>query len=104
MAEPTYTIIDGIAYYKIPYTVHYVDFTYEHLDCNSIIRKGNLPKKMVDVIAFATAKEFNKKLREIYNTQYKQEGYVILRGIDSAEVNSIDLTGHVTPGNINQVP
>ena len=89
MLEPKVVIKDGIAYYERPYVVNFIQFGYEHLDCDSIISGKGVTDGLVEVVAYSTAEEFNTHLYEIFNTKYV-EGYCILQQISSMEAASID--------------
>lgn len=87
---PEVNIIDGIAYYQEPYHVDYLQHSFEHLDCNSIILSETADQDVVDVVCYATSAEYNSKLYDVYAERYKGKGYLILGHISALEVNSID--------------
>lgn len=84
-------VVDGLVYFDTPYKVNFVKFGYAHLDCDSIVTKESvlLGEAEVDVICYSSSKEYNDKLREIFNAKYKGKGYCLMQRISSAEANSI---------------
>ena len=89
MAEPKFTVENGIAFYEEPYTVDYSKFVSEHLDCDSIIKDNNQNySDIVQVIAFATKQEFNETLNDVLNTKYSN-GYRRLKHLSLVGLNSI---------------
>lgn len=88
MTEPKYTVKDGIAFYEEPYTIDYLVFVSEHLDCDSIIKDNQDYDDIVQVIAFATKEEFNDTLKDVLDTKFSN-GYKRLRHLSSVGLNSI---------------
>lgn len=89
------TIVDdatnGIVFYDNPMMIDKYKFLYEHLDCDSIIKiNEDVNDRIVYVIACAKQKEFNGALEDLYYKKNYSGKYVIMQGIDSREVNSID--------------
>lgn len=80
---------NGILFYENPLRTDRYTFLYEHLDCDSIIERKE-EEDLISVIAYAKKKEFNKALESLFYDRNYSGKYVILRGIDSKEANSID--------------
>lgn len=90
MTEPNYNIKNGIAYYDKPYKIDFIEFGYSHLNCDSIITEESIDLDEVEVVAYASEEKFNAKLYDIYEQQYKNHGYRVMRQISSVEASSID--------------
>ena len=90
MTEPKYTVKDGIAFYDTPYKIDLLEFAYDHLDCDSIISENDFESDEAKVIAYATEEKYNAELYDVYDKQYKNNGYRVMRQISSLEVSSID--------------
>lgn len=90
MVEPKYTVKNGIAYYEEPYQTNLLEFAYAHLDCDSIISKNKSEQDKSEVIAYATEEKYNIELYDVYEMQYKDLGYTVMRQISSLEVSCID--------------
>jgi len=82
--------IDGIIYFEKPYSVDFIDFGYAHLDCDSIITLESSDSDEIEVVCYASEPKYNKTLREIFNSSYKNKGYCIMQHISSLEATSID--------------
>ena len=82
---------NGIFFYDTPLKTDRYKFLYEHLDCDSIVEADeDADERMVSVIARAIAGEFNKRLEDLFYERGYEGRYLIIQGIDSKEVNSID--------------
>ncbi len=79
--------IDGIIFFE---PVDFIDFGYEHLDCDSIIIDNNSDSDEIDVICCAASMEYNDALNELYEEKYKDKGCCIMQRISSMEATSID--------------
>ncbi len=79
---------DGIIYFKTPFEVDYSDWLAKHLDCDSIIKRGNNGSDMISIICYASNSYYNKDLRDLRNTLYPNDK--IMHGLSSMEVNCID--------------
>jgi hypothetical protein len=85
------TTDNGITYYNEPLLTNCFDFLFKHLDCDSIAKKSSEEPDKVYILAFTTDKKYNHKLNDIfYSDEYNKKGCIILQGIDSQEVDSID--------------
>jgi len=84
--------VNGIIYFEEPYIVNFVTFGYDHLDCDSIItrRSALSGKAEVELICYASSKEYNNRLRELINTRYNGNDYCIMQRISSEEASCID--------------
>lgn len=90
MTEPKYTVKDGIAFYGTPYKIDFIEFGYNHLDCDSIITEESIDSDEVEVVAYATEGKYNAELYDVYDKQYKNNGYRVMGQISSVEASSID--------------
>ena len=83
--------INGIIFYTNPLKTDKYKFLYDHLDCDSIIKiNEDANDRTIYVIACALQKEFNGALEDYFYSKNYSGKYVIMQGIDSREVNSID--------------
>ena len=81
-------VLNGIVFFETPYEVNWVKFGYEHLDCDSIITKESLLRgeAEVEVICYSSSKEYNDKLRKLFNAKYNGKGYCYMQGTSSVKV------------------
>lgn len=82
--------INGIAYLEKPYLTRCIDFLFDHLDCNFIAKKVEENTDKVYVIAFATDKSYNNEIDKVFHAEGYDKDCIIIQGMDSQEVNSID--------------
>ncbi len=85
------TSLNGIVIYDTPMKADRYEFLYDHLDCDSIVELNeNDDDRTVYIIARAISEEFNKVLEKMFYENGYEGKYIIMQGIDSKEVNSID--------------
>ena len=78
--------------YQDPVFVDRYDYLFNHLDCSCIADKSSEDATgKVYILACSESKKENVKLKQYFNEMGYGKKYVILHGIDSREVNSIDL-------------
>ena len=88
MTEPEKKLEDGIVFFSIPYKVDISDWTFEHLDCDAIYTEEEPHSDIVNILCFASSKQYNYALFKKWKSDY---AYAKLnRGISSEEVNSFD--------------
>lgn len=76
----------GIKVLERPETVDMIDWAFEHIGCNALIKKGSNAITM-SIIAYATDKIFNHDLIDI---QKKTPNSIIFKNVNENEVDSID--------------
>lgn len=82
---------NGIIYYDFPLKADRYDFLYNHLDCDSIVElNGDEDERTVYIIARASSEKFNRALEKVFYEKGYEGKYIIMQGIDSKDVNSID--------------
>lgn len=81
---------DGIIYFDTPYKVNGLSFAHKHLDCDAIIIKEPTYSKEMRVVCYASNESYNKALNNLFLSHYKGNGYKLLVGISSKEMNCID--------------
>ena len=79
---------NGIIYFDEPRLVQSVDFLMEHLDCDFIIDPVDDSLDYVYVLAVAENKDANQELNKVFKQKFN--GYKIVQGMNSQEVNAID--------------
>ncbi len=84
--EPEYTEVDGIRYYVIPFMTNLMDWRFNHLDCDFIV-KGRMKDRQAEIVCYSTGKEYNPPLARIRKTKYPE--YSLARGITTEEVYTI---------------
>ena len=81
---------NGIVYYDEPYRVNYLDFLYQHLDCDAIIKRDDAGTyENVQIVAYSVAKEKNELLWRIFREKYTGSDYVIGSHISKERINAI---------------
>ena len=85
--EPGINIEGGIAYYAEPYRTNKNDWIFHHLDCDSIYTEDEPFSKIVNIICFASSKEYNYALYKVWKDKYPVA--ILKAGVSSEEVNSI---------------
>ena len=81
---------DGIVFVEDSDVVSIIQFLYEHLEKSVIFEDVDFDESTVKIIAYASSKEFNDKLKELYKTKYQEKGYVHVKGVSRDMVDSID--------------
>lgn len=88
---PVIRVKQGIAYFEEPYRVNALRFSFEHLDCLSIVvDKKDTSIDEIEVIGYSTSKNDNEKLIKVYKQEYANRGYILFQHLSSSEVNCID--------------
>lgn len=64
-----------------------LDFSSEHLGCDFIGKP--IDEHITEVVAYADDTDFNIRLRNLFNREYKKMGYVYYQGISEMEALSI---------------
>ena len=82
--------IDGIIYVEEPEKIDYYEFSYEHLGCDSIVDSDVVvnPEK-VCVYAYARTKQDNRKLKTVYEKEYNDDKYLLMRNMSERQAMSI---------------
>lgn len=79
---------DGIVYFKTPFKVDYSEWLAKHLDCDSIIKRGDNSSDSVIIVCYASSSSYNRSLRNLRDKKYPNDK--IMHGLSSMEVNCID--------------
>lgn len=77
----------GVTFLDTNLEIDTIDFSSEHLGCDFIGKP--LDKFKAVVIAYADDPDFNIRLRNIYNKEYKNKGFIYYQGISEMEALSI---------------
>ena len=79
---PNSKVVDGIVFFETPYEVNWGEFVEVHSDCDSIVTEESLllGEAEVEVICYSSAKEYNDKLRKLFDAEYKGKGYYYALG------------------------
>lgn len=80
-------IKNGVVYCDPPIKTDLVQFLFEHLDCDCVIKEQSLSSYTVYVIAYAESKQGNSELHNVY---YNNHEVMIVHGIGKEEVSIID--------------
>lgn len=82
--------VNGVTFFEKPYLTNCIEFLFNHLDCNFIAKKIEHDTDKVYVIAFAENKSHNDEIDKVFHSKGYDKDCIIVQGMDSQEVNSID--------------
>ena len=80
---------DGIVFVEDSDVVSKLQFAYDHLECSMIFKDADFGKSEAKVVAYASSEKFNGNLEELYETKYKEKGYVYLQGLSRHMVDCV---------------
>ena len=65
-------------------------FASEHLDCDFIMKRLSESDSKALIVAYASSPEYPVNIDSVYTKDYKERGYVKVRGLSSSMVDSIE--------------
>ena len=81
---------DGVIHFDEPKVLNFYEFAYKHLNCDSIAVAATVDTPLaMQIVAYASSKEYNSTLLDLFLKKYQNGKYVIMRHISDKEVDAI---------------
>ena len=78
----------GIVFFVVPFKTDITDWTFTHIDCDSIYQEDEPHSETVSILCYASEKQYNYDLYKIWKEKYTEAK--LNSGVSSEEVNSFD--------------